>query len=93
MSEKSRHKSVPTQEKRVPGIGMSEQKLVTYSHVADMSPTFPAKTSPSSRLVRTTKRMPALQSQLLFPTTRLLNRVGRLPTNALPLPPAIRLRK
>ena len=39
MSEKSRHKSVPTQEKRVAGIGMSERKLATYSRVADMSPT------------------------------------------------------
>jgi hypothetical protein len=39
MSEKSRHKSVPTQEKRVSGIGMSERKLATNSRVADMSPT------------------------------------------------------
>ncbi len=45
MSEKSQHKSVPTQEKRVAGIGMSERKLATYSRVADMSPTFPAKSS------------------------------------------------
>jgi hypothetical protein len=37
MSEKSQHKSVPTQEKRVAGIGMSEQKLATFSHVADIS--------------------------------------------------------
>jgi hypothetical protein len=43
MLEKSRHKSVPTQEKRVAGIGMSEQKLATYLRVADISPTFPAK--------------------------------------------------
>ncbi len=43
MLEKSQHKSVPTQKKRVAGIGMSEQKLATYSRIVDMSPTFPAK--------------------------------------------------
>ncbi len=43
MSENHDTKVFRHKEKRVAGIGMSEQKLATFLLVADMSPTFPAK--------------------------------------------------
>jgi hypothetical protein len=67
MSEKSRHKSVPTQEKRVAGIGMSERKLATYSRVAEMSPTCRRHFQPSVAAAVTRKESKKERGEMIPP--------------------------